>query len=154
MNGEAFSTAAYFKRNRKVYRVRLLGEKLPEEKRAAAEKRLRRKASRNQRRLSKDTLKYAGWVFLATTLPDTCSDAEILEAYRLRWQIELHFKRVKSLLNFHKLRRSCDVYKNGIVSLWLTVSFLISRVQLWILRLTKFSISDFNAFSLAKGYFS
>lgn len=154
LNGETFSSAAYFKWNRKVYHVRLLGAKLPEEKRAAAEKRLRRKASRNQRRLSKDTLKYAGWVFLATTLPDTCSDAEILEAYRLRWQIELHFKRVKSLLNFHKLRRSCDVYKNGIVSLWLTVSFLISCVQLWILRLTEFSISDFNAFSLAKGYFT
>lgn len=154
LNGETFSSAAYFMRNRKVYHVRLLGAKLPEEKRAAAEKRLRRKASRNQRRLSKDTLKYAGWVFLATTLPDTCSDAEILEAYRLRWQIELHFKRVKSLLNFHKLRRSCDVYKNGIVSLWLTVSFLISCVQLWILHLTEFSISDFNAFSLAKGYFT
>jgi len=154
LNGETFSTAAYFKRNRKVYHVRLLGAKLPEEKRAAAEKRLRRKASRNQRRLSEATLKYAGWVFLATTLLDTCSDAEILEAYRLCWQIELHFKRVKFLLSFHKFRRSCDVYKNRIVSLWLTLSFLISCVQLWILRLTNFSISDFNALSLAKGYFT
>lgn len=154
LNGEAFSLPVYFKEDEKVYCVRLLGAKLPEEKRAAAEKRIRRKASRNQRKLSENTKKYAGWVFLATTLPKTCSDAEILEAYRLRWQIELHFKRVKSLLNFHKLRRSRDAYKNGIVSLWLTISFLVSCVQLQTLRMTEFSISDFNAFSLAKGFFA
>ncbi len=154
LNGEAFSTVAYFKWKQKVYRIRLLGAKLPEEKREATEKRLRRKANRNQRRLSEDTVRYAGWVFLGTTLPDACTDAEILEAYRLRWQIELHFKRIKSLLNFHKIRRSSDIYKNGIVSLWLTISFLISCVQLWVLHLTNFSISDFNAFSLAKGYFA
>lgn len=154
LNGEAFSTDAYFKCDKKVYRIRLLGAKLPEEKQAAAEKRTRRKANRSQRKISPETILYTQWVFLATTLPYTCSDAEIMEAYRLRWQIELHFKRVKSLLNFHKLRRSGDYYKNGIVSLWITLSFLISCIQLWILHLTKFSISDFNAFSLAKGLFA
>jgi len=154
LNAEAFSLQVYFKDHRKVYRIRLLGAKLPEEKCAAAEKRVRRKASRNQRKPSDDTVNYAKWVFLATTLPETFSDAEILEAYRLRWQIELHFKRVKSLLNFHKLRRSGDAYKNGVVSLWLTISFLVSCLQLCTLRLTKFSVSDFNAFSLAKGVFA
>ena len=150
----SFSTVAYFKSDKKVYSIRVLGAKLPEEKHAAAEKRVRRKASRNQRKISPETVTYAQWVFLAATLPDSCSDAEIMEAYRLRWQIELHFKRVKSLLNFHKLRRSCDHYKNAIVSLWISVSFLVSCIQLWILLLTDFSISDFNAFSLAKSLFA
>jgi len=154
LNGETFSTIAYFKSNKKLSQIRLLGAKLPEEKRAAAEKRLRQRASRKQCRLSESTIKYAEWVILATTLPDLLSDAEILEAYRLRWQIELHFKRVKSLLNFHKLRRSCDAYKNAIGSLWLALSFLISFVQLRLLHLTNSSISDFNAFSLAMGYFA
>jgi len=154
LNGETFSTTAYFKSNKKLYQIRLLGAKLPEEKRAAAEKRLRQRASRKQCTLAESTIKYAEWVILATTLPDLLSDAEILGAYHLRWQIELHFKRVKSLLNFHKLRRSCDAYKNGIVSLWRALSFLISFLQLRLLRLTNFSISDFNAFSLAMGYFA
>lgn len=149
---EIFSTIAYFKSGKKVYHIRLLGAKLPEEKQAKAEKRTRRKANRKQHKISNETITYAQWVFLATTLPDTCSDAEILEAYHLRWQIELHFKRNKYLLNFHKLRRSCDYYKTGIISLWLTLSFLVSCIQLWILRLTNFSISDFNAFSLAKSF--
>jgi len=153
LNGETFSAAACFRWKGKVYRVRLLGAKLPEEKRSAAEKRLRQRASRKQRRVSENAVKYAEWVILATTLPEVHSAAEILEAYRMRWQIELHFKRVKSLLNFHKLRRSCDVYKNSIVSLWLTISFLISVIQLWILRCTGSSISLFNAFSLAKAFF-
>lgn len=151
---ESFSALAYFKHNKKVYHIRLLGAKLPKEKQAAAEKRARRKANRKQHKISTETVRYAQWVFLATTLPCTCSDTEILEAYRLRWQIELHFKRVKSLLNFHKLRRSCNNYKNRIVSLWITISSLISCVQLWILQLTNFSISDFNAFSLAKCFFA
>lgn len=150
LKGEAFSVDAYFKQNKHVFHVRLLGTKLPEEKQEAAEKRVRRKASRNQRRISAETVKYSQWLFLSTTLPYTCSDAEILRAYRLRWQIELYFKRSKYLLNFHKLRRSCDRYKDGIVSLWIALSFLISSLQLLILHLANFSISDFNAFSLAK----
>ena len=154
LDGESFSTAACFKWGKKVYRIRLLGAKLPEEKHAAAEKRARRKASRSQRKISVETIKYTQWVFLATTLPYICSDADIIEAYRLCWQIELHFKRVKFLLNFHKLRCSGDIYKNGIVSLWISLSFLISSIQLWILHLTKISISDFNAFSLAKALFA
>lgn len=154
LEGEAFSTTVYFKWAKKVYPIRLLGAKLPKEKQAATEKRVRRRANRNQRKISTQTVIYSQWIFLATTLPYTCSDAEILEAYRLRWQIELHFKRVKSLLNFHKLRRSGDCYKNRIVSLWITLSFFIACIQLWILHLTNFSISDFNAFSLAKGLFA
>ena len=154
LKGTSFSADAYFKSGKKKYHIRLLGAKLPEEKHAAAEKRARRKASRNQRKISPETVLYTQWVFLAATLPDSCSDAEIMEAYRLRWQVELYFKRVKSLLNFHKLRRSCDDYKNAVVSLWITVSFLVSCIQLWILVLTDFSISDFNAFSLAKCFFA
>ena len=154
LKGDSFSAIAYFKSGKKRYHVRLPGARLPEEKHAAAEKRTRRRASRKQHKISPETILYTQWIFLAATLPDTCPDAEIIEAYRLRWQIELYFKRVKYLLNFHKLRRSCDDYKNAIVSLWLTVSFLVSCIQLWILVLTDFSISDFNAFSLAKCFFA
>ena len=100
LDGDTFSTTVYFKRDKKVYHIRLLGAKLPEEKQAAAEKRARRKASLGQRNISEKTIKYSQWIFLATTLPSTCSDAEIMEAYRLRWKIELHFKRVKSPSQF------------------------------------------------------
>ena len=51
------------------------------------------------------TLEAADYVLILTTLPDTVASAtEILELYRLRWQIECAFKRCKSLLHCDPLR--------------------------------------------------
>lgn len=150
LEGDSFSTFGYFKWKKIVYHVRLLGQKLPQEKQALSEKRVRRRASRNQRKLSDETLEYTKWIFLATTLADSYSDIEIIQTYRLRWQIELHFKRIKSFLNFHKIRRSCDAYQDGIVFLWIALSFLLASLQLRLLCFSNFSISEYNAFSLAK----
>ncbi len=154
MKETSFSTVGYFKRNQQVYYVRLFGAELPKEKQKAAEKRVRRKSNRNQCKLSDRTLAYSKWIFFASTLPDSSSNAELLETYRQRWQIELHFKRIKTFLNFRKIRRSSTVYKDKIVALWLAISFLFASMQLQILCLTNFSISDFNAFSLAKAFFA
>ena len=57
LEGENFSAAAYFKWDKKVYPIRLLGVKLPQEKQAAAEKRARRKANRSQRKISAETMR-------------------------------------------------------------------------------------------------
>jgi len=46
----------------------------------------------------------AGFVVLATSLPAAAYPAEqVGAAYRLRWQIELAFKRLKSLLHIDRL---------------------------------------------------
>jgi len=66
---------------------------------------LRRQASRKQQKLDPRSEIAAGFMILATSLPETGFAAqEILAAYRLRWQIELAFKRLKSLLHIDKLR--------------------------------------------------
>ena len=45
-----------------------------------------------------ETRKYAQYVLVFTTLPASAASTEqILEAYRLRWQVELTFKRMKSI---------------------------------------------------------
>lgn len=76
--------------------------------RAAGEK-ARRKARRDARRhghtVARETLIAADYVFVLTTLTATAADrTEILELYRLRWQIELAFKRLKSLIHIDALR--------------------------------------------------
>ena len=44
------------------------------------------------------TRKYAEYVLVFTTLPDSDANVDqVLEAYRLRWQVELTFKRLKSI---------------------------------------------------------
>ncbi len=61
-----------------------------------AHRRLERKASKKQIRLKPETLEFAKHVIVFTTQP-TAPASEILEWYRLRWQIELVFKRLKTL---------------------------------------------------------
>jgi hypothetical protein len=45
------------------------------------------------------TLEAAGYVFVVTNLPEEISAESVLELYRLRWQIEMKFKTLKSVLH-------------------------------------------------------
>ena len=64
----------------------------------AAHKRLKQIAGRKQQEIKKETLVYAKYVILFTTFPaNEFSAADVLEWYRIRWQIELVFKRFKQI---------------------------------------------------------
>jgi hypothetical protein len=72
-----------------------------------AQKKLRRKASKNGLALEPQTLLYAGYVLVFTTLAEAEFSAHtILEWYRLRWQIELVFKRFKQIARLGHLPKS------------------------------------------------
>jgi len=61
-------------------------------------RKIRRKAQQGGPQTKPETLEYAHYVMVFTTLPaEQFSSDEILEWYRVRWQIELVFKRMKSL---------------------------------------------------------
>mgnify|MGYP000844634668 FL=1 len=63
---------------------------------ALAHKQLLRKASKRGSQLQPETLIYAQYVMVLTTVPESeCSAEVILEWYRFRWQVELVFKRFK-----------------------------------------------------------
>src|ERR671913_203607 len=49
------------------------------------------------------TVRATGYLMLVTSLPAAVPASEVLEAYRLRWQVELAFKRLKSLLGLDRL---------------------------------------------------
>ncbi len=71
----------------------------------ASRRKARQAAKRHGNTVTQATLEAADYVLLLTTLPETAaSAADILELYRLRWQIECAFKRIKSLLHFDQLR--------------------------------------------------
>jgi Transposase DDE domain len=72
-------------------------------KTAPAAQQARRKARRDAQRegyqLSRQTLAAADWVVLVTSLTaDDFATDDIVALYRLRWRIELGFKRLKSLI--------------------------------------------------------
>src|SRR5205823_14390923 len=59
----------------------------------------RRDAQREGYQISKATLEAADWIILVTSLSrDEFSTKDVLDLYRLRWRIELGFKRLKSLI--------------------------------------------------------
>ena len=79
--------------------LRLVAVRKPPEAAAAAQTKARRNAQREGHQLSEQTLLAAEWVILVTSLtPEAFPTADVLALYRLRWRIELGFKRLKSLI--------------------------------------------------------
>ncbi len=79
--------------------MRLVAIRKPEKAAAEARRKARRDAQREGYNVSKETLEAADWVILLTSLPpDAFSTEDVLDLYRLRWRIELGFKRLKSLI--------------------------------------------------------
>jgi hypothetical protein len=83
----------------KAIAVRLVAVKKPLKAVAEARRKARRSARKGGHRLSKQTLQAADWVILITSLtPNEFTADDVLALYRLRWRIELGFKRLKSLI--------------------------------------------------------
>jgi hypothetical protein len=79
--------------------LRLVAVKKPAQAAEAARRQARRNAQREGHTLSHATLIAADWVILVTSLPvETFTTADVLALYRLRWRIELGFKRLKSII--------------------------------------------------------
>jgi hypothetical protein len=76
----------------------------------AAAQRAREKAARESRhqghQIRPETLEAAGFIFVFTTLDAHVPAAAVLELYRGRWQVELAFKRLKSLLALGHLKKT------------------------------------------------
>jgi hypothetical protein len=79
--------------------LRLIALRKPPEAIAEAVRKAYRAAQKEGTRISPSTLVAAEWVILLTTLDEaTFSAADVGDLYRLRWRIELAFKRLKSLI--------------------------------------------------------
>src|SRR5437899_6301903 len=77
---------------------RLCAIRKSEESATRARRRIQRKAQQGGPQPRPETLQYASYVMVFTTVPASrLSTAEVLEWYRVRWQIELVFKRLKTL---------------------------------------------------------
>jgi hypothetical protein len=87
------------RKNGKPLALRLVAVKKPPQAAAEARRKARRAAQRGGHQLSKRTLDAADWVILVTSLePKEFATGDVLALYRLRWRIELAFKRLKSLI--------------------------------------------------------
>lgn len=96
-----------------------------------AHRRLREKQQRGKT-VGEKTWLYAEYVLIFTTLPPQAATArQVLESYRLRWQIELTFKRLKSIAQLGHLPKHHDQSSRA----WLYGKLLIALLTQKMARL-------------------
>jgi len=107
--------------------VRIVCSKLPEDKIEKAIKKKKQTSRRKQNTIKEETLLYAEWVIIITTLDNSYSMEEILSIYRSRWQVELLFKRIKQHFKLHSIKKSSDSYTKVLILLTLIIWTLVER---------------------------
>ena len=74
-----------------------------------AHKKLKETAQRKKKKIKPETFEFAKYIILFTNyLEESFSDFEILDWYRSRWQVELTFKRFKSIAQLGHLPKYSD----------------------------------------------
>jgi hypothetical protein len=97
---------------------------------ARAQKKMKQKASKSQKQLSEEALKLAAFVVVFTTLsPQILNTHEVLELYRVRWQVELQFKHLKSLLGLGCLPKYDEQSCRAWIQAKLLCGLLIERLM-------------------------
>ena len=102
---------------------------------ARARKKIRRKANKRHKEVSAEALALAEFVVIFTTLrPDVLTTEEVLELYRIRWQVELRFKHLKSLLGLGCLPK----YDGQSCRAWIQAKLLCALLIERLMREAKF----------------
>jgi len=111
------------KEHHREVRGRLVAMRLPAAQAEKARARLRREHGGKVSDLDREA---AAYVVLFTTVPTSRLDANrCVELYRLRWQIELLFKRWKSLCGFDRLPN----YLDETITAWLYAKVLLALLM-------------------------
>jgi len=94
----------------------------------ARQKVLRERTKKGQATVDIRTLELAGYFFVLTNLPSDVSAESVLQLYRLRWQIEMKFKTLKSLFHLDNVPARNDESLRVYVVAKLLVALLIDSL--------------------------
>jgi hypothetical protein len=119
--GQAADWSAQMRDDVGVISVRVCAYKKTVAQTLAAQEAIQREAAKKHRTVRPETLEVAGYVIVLTTLMAPTPQT-IMEFYRRRWQVELAFKRLKSLLQLGHLKK---MDKDG-AKAWLQGKLLVA----------------------------
>src|SRR5687767_4223773 len=94
----------------------------------ARKKALRERTKKSHATVDIRTLEAAGYLFVLTNLPDTITAESVLQLYGLRWQIEMKFKTLKSILHLGNVPARTDETLRVYVCAKLLVALLIDSL--------------------------
>ena len=105
--------------------LRLIIRRKDPEQAQAGQKRLLKDASKRGKQPDPRSLEAANYILLLTSLPpDAFPPADILTLYRFRWQIELAFKRFKSLAGLDAL----PAIKPELAQAWIYARLIVAII--------------------------
>ena len=116
--------------NAKVYRLRLCAVRKNRLATERARRKLERKAKADGNVLSPQSVELAAYVLVLTSLPPEFTCSQVLELYRSRWQVELAFKRLKSLMAAGHVPKSDDDSARAWMQAKLLTAILMERLLL------------------------
>ena len=97
------------------------------------QKGLHKRETKRQFVISDETKAFNEYIVVITSLSDSVSASEVLDAYRYRWQVELYFKRLKSILNYGELPKKTEesifAWLNGKLMIALLMEKIIGRAS-------------------------
>jgi Transposase DDE domain len=102
--GQIGEVPVWVRHDRERYALRLIAVRKSLEALRDSQARLRRRAQRRSEQVRAETFAYTQFIIVLTSIaPERLSAPEVLQWYRVRWQVELAFKRLKSLADFGHL---------------------------------------------------
>ncbi len=100
---------------------------------AKAQKEIRYQERTKGYTMSDESKVFNEYIVVVTNIGTEVSAEEILNAYRFRWQIEIYFKRLKSILDYGELPKrrpgSAISWLNGKLMIALLIELIIARVS-------------------------
>lgn len=128
--GDCADWPVQIKHDKQFLAGRLCGLKKSEIAAEKARQRVRRESQRGGTQIQPETLEAAGYVFVFTTLDTPYPPSTVMELYRGRWQIELAFKRLKSLVQLGHLKKHDETAARAWLQGKLLVALLIDVLLL------------------------
>jgi|SRR5882757_1476943 len=134
--GKVLDRAVTFEHEGQRFTLRLCAVRKSLAASAAAQRHARYERERKGGRVREATLEFASYLCVLTSLPVTAlTGRQVLDLYRCRWQIELAFRRLKSLLAVGHLPKrdptSCRAWMQAKVLIALLTDKLILESELF-----------------------
>jgi len=122
---------AFVKLSNCLQKIRICIKKKDEISCKKTAKRIKEKQSKSQIKLSENAHKMNEFIIVCTTLPDSVSACDVLKTYRLRWQVEIFFKRLKSIMDFGELPKKSEksslAWLNGKLMVAVLIELFIAK---------------------------
>ena len=125
---ESCDFTLYYKQKEELKPIRFCAVKKTEEEIETEKKRIARQESKKQKSLSDDTKFTHKYFFVITSLGDDFTSDEILNLYKLRWQVEMVFKRYKSILKLGSIPTKTDIAGQVWLNCKMLIALLIEKI--------------------------